>query len=67
MNGRNTMELNQATMATALQHYFDTVVFKDGQSPIVGTIEAKTADFTTVFKVTVEEPAERAEKKAKAA
>lgn len=30
MTGNNTIILNQATMQKAVQHYFDTVIFKDG-------------------------------------
>lgn len=38
LKGANTMELNQATMIAALQHYFTTKVFAEGSAPTVKSI-----------------------------
>jgi len=37
MEGNNTLLLNDATVMNALQHYFDTVIFKQESSRIVVT------------------------------
>lgn len=44
MEGTNTLELNYATVIAALQHYFDTVVYRDGKSPKVTSIRAREVD-----------------------
>ena len=35
MKGTNTFELNQTTMIEVVQHYCDTILFKQGQSQLV--------------------------------
>ena len=35
MIGTNQIVLNHSMMVAALQHYFDTVMFKDAQSPLI--------------------------------
>lgn len=35
MKGNNVMQFNTATMKDAMQHYFNTVLFKEGCSPKV--------------------------------
>ena len=47
LEGINELHLNGATLTLAVQHYFDTVLFKEGKSPKVTNIkmvlEASTA------------------------
>lgn len=38
MEGVNEFYLNEATVKTALQYYFDNVLFKAGQSPKVTSV-----------------------------
>jgi len=38
MKGTNTFELNQTTMIEAMQHYCDTVLFKEGQLQLVTSV-----------------------------
>ena len=53
MIGRNTIVLNHATMTKAIQHYFETVLFKD-EPPKVVSVDADHQGHT--FKVEVEGP-----------
>lgn len=50
MKGNNTIEMNAATVMTAVQYYFDTVLFKEGASPKVTNIEGY-AGTGSLFKV----------------
>ena len=60
MKGSNTLELNELTLITALQLYFDTVLFREGCAPKVVSI-AKTSSTAygheNAFTVNVTEPA----------
>lgn len=38
MTGNNKIELNGATMRVIVQHYFETVLFKEGHVPIVDEV-----------------------------
>lgn len=42
MEGLNEIVLNQATMVAAVQHYFKTVLFRDGHVPNVSTVSAES-------------------------
>lgn len=56
MIGNNTIELNQATMCAALQHYFDTVLFAPGMAPKVSKVRGEVVNnHTGVFEVETEE------------
>ncbi len=46
MQGKNTMELNEATMKKVVQHYFDTVLFAEGKSPVVTNVKGNNYGFT---------------------
>jgi hypothetical protein len=50
--GRNALLLNHATVIKAIQHYFDTVVFRPGAAKVMSIT---TEDGGSVFKVIVEE------------
>ena len=39
MKGSNKIELNQATMQEAVQHYFQTVIFREGVCPVVDGVD----------------------------
>ncbi len=39
VKGQNAIAFNEATMIAIVQHYFDSVLFKDGLSPEVVSIE----------------------------
>lgn len=51
MTGNNTIILNQATMQKAVQHYFDTVIFKDGIGVKVTGIKKNTNGGGDTFEV----------------
>ena len=40
MKGSNKIELNQATMCAAVQHYFETVVFQPAACPKVEAVDS---------------------------
>lgn len=53
--GINELHLNSATVILALQHYFDTLLFKEGKAPKVTGVKMVTAPSTTVtFVVNIE-------------
>lgn len=45
MVGVNKIQLNPATMLKIVQHYFDTVMFAEGQSPVVSDIDHVSGSF----------------------
>lgn len=53
MIGTNKLEVNRSTMNEIVQHYFDTVLFTEGNSPIVKAVHENTSDYT--FRITAEE------------
>jgi hypothetical protein len=53
MIGYNEMNLNPATIMAAVQHYFDTVLFKDGESPKVTGVSSSNGVAPT-FRITME-------------
>lgn len=59
--GVNELQLNEATVVAALQHYFDSVLFAEGKAPrVTGVSEKSSGSYgsTTSFHVKVEqEPA----------
>lgn len=44
MIGSNTIILNEASMKLAIQHYFDTMLFKQSESPKVIAVNSKNTD-----------------------
>ena len=38
--GNNEVNMNMATMVAALQHYFDSVLFATGKSPLVQSVRS---------------------------
>jgi hypothetical protein len=60
MKGSNTIELNEATMIEAVQHYFETVLFNDGHAPKVEAVEqgltGKGYESRKCFRIDVVEP-----------
>jgi hypothetical protein len=58
MKGSNTMEFNSATMEQIVQHYFDTVLFKEGQVPKVTSVMGKTEMGVSSFTVRTSEKEE---------
>jgi hypothetical protein len=56
MKGSNTITLNEATMEEAIQHYFDTVLFKENKSPKVTKVRGNSnPGFAYTFEVSVTE------------
>lgn len=53
MKGSNTIILNKATMAVIVQHYFDTVMFREGAAPQVDDVSTDNSQY--VFKVLTKE------------
>lgn len=46
MKGKNQITLNQATMVLAIQHYFESIVFKEGSEPQVIAVASKKEEST---------------------
>ena len=61
MTGENTMELNEATMKRAVQHYFDTVLFRTGNSPTIESVKAPESKYGGCFAVVLSDAREPAE------
>ena len=57
MNGTNKIHLNGSTMREIVQHYFNTVLFKEGQAPFVKNVTYSTSDY--YFEVETNQPEER--------
>lgn len=56
MKGSNKLELNEATMIAAVQHYFNEVVYRQNAAPQVTGVWGERDGGTKVFKVHVCEP-----------
>lgn len=54
MKGKNAIVLNGVTVAAALQHYFDTVLFREGQAPKVTGVD-QDHNLAGAFRISVEE------------
>lgn len=55
IKGVNTFEFNTATMIEIVQHYFKTVLFADGKSPIVSNVEHTKQGYALTFTITTGE------------
>jgi hypothetical protein len=60
VTGNNRIHLNEATLIIAVQHYFDTVLFKDEQSPLVQSVRGCDNGFDIAV---TDRPAERKEER----
>ena len=59
MRGVNVIELNEATVIDAIQHYFDTVLFASGKSPVITGFSQKSGGYgANSFTVAVSDTAE---------
>ena len=58
IKGNNVAHLNESTIMAALQYYFDTVTFREGQAPLVVGVKYLTSNgtFEVVLNSTKEEP-----------
>lgn len=58
MTGNNEIILCPAEMHAAIQHYFDTVLFREGQAPKVTSVEASGNSFRVVVTKPTARPSE---------
>ncbi len=57
--GTNQIELNEATMILAIQHYFNCVIFAEGKSPNVVSVKPSSKGYGNQgFTIEVKEPEE---------
>ena len=63
MKGNNTITLNEATMIAAVQHYFDTILFREGAAPKVQRVAVNSGNYSDQFCVTTCEPSQKDEPK----
>lgn len=52
MIGNNTIEMNQATLNAAVEHYLNTCVFKEAVT--VMSVSAKSNGYSPMFEVKIE-------------
>ena len=53
MEGINKIQMNQLEMQKAIQHYLDTVVFKNNQGKVT-LVKSETSNYGQTFEITID-------------